>query len=141
MAELHSEYGWGHFPAPSTKLNPQQFAPHIYYEADPKRDTSNFGYKVAGVKMYSDEKMNHDNQIGEMTWNKERGEILDIRVPKGVRRKGVATAMYKAAKDVAKRTGVAEPVHSADRSDLGQKWAKSTGEPLPKRLKSSNFPT
>jgi hypothetical protein len=43
--------------------------------------------------------------------------------------------MLKAAKDIAAKTGVPAPVHSNDRSDQGDAWAKSTGEKLPERLK------
>jgi hypothetical protein len=43
--------------------------------------------------------------------------------------------MLAAAKDIAAKTGVSAPVHSNDRSDMGDKWAKSVGGDLPKRLK------
>lgn len=136
MSEFHSEYGFGWFPARSTNLNPKQFEPHIYYEADPDRPTSNFGLNVAGIRMlshdYNDPK---SEEIGKFEWHKKTGEILNVDVDKAHRRKGVATSMLNAAKNISAKKGLPPVVHSNDRSDMGDKWAKSTGEELPKRLK------
>lgn len=132
MSEFHSEYGWGHFPAPQTNLNPKQFAPHIYYEADPTRPTSNFGHQVAGIKMYSHEPSDpKSEEIGRFEWSKTRGEILNVDVNEDYRRRGVATAMYRAAQHIAARTGVPAPEMSSDRSEMGDRWAKSLGVKLP----------
>ena len=142
MSEFHSEWGHGWQPAPQTKLNPKQFAPHIRYEVPDGHkpfgsDTTNHGLLVAGVtfETQAPDSGKPSKTLGHLRWSSERGEILDIQVVPDARRKGVATSMYKAAKDIAAKTGTAIPVHSNDRSDMGNKWAKSTGEKLPKRLK------
>ena len=132
MGEHHSEYGWGWQPAPSTKLNPKQFDPHIYYEVGgPSGRTTNAGANVNQVHFRASEQ---GDKLGHLEWSGTRGEILDVHVNKEVRRKGVATAMYKAAKEIALKTDSSEPMHSSDRSDQGESWAKSTKEPLPPRM-------
>ena len=142
MSEFHSEWGHGWQPAPHTNLNPKQFAPHIRYEV-PQADkpfgnaATNFGLHTAGVVLESQapDADKPSVSLGHLHWSARTGEILDVHVAPGARRKGAATAMLKAARDVAAKTGVPEPVHSGDRSDQGDAWAKSTGEPLPERMK------
>jgi GNAT superfamily N-acetyltransferase len=143
MSEFHSEWGHGWQPAPQTNLNPKQFAPHIQY-AVPTGDkpfgnaATHYGLNIAGVELRTQapDSDKPSETLGHLHWSSKRGEILDVHVVPGARRKGVATALYKAAKDIAAKTGVPEPVHSNDRSDQGDAWAKSTGEPLPERMKS-----
>ena len=142
MAEFHSEWGHGYQPAPPTNLNLKQFAPHIRYEV-PQADkpfgntATNFGLHTAGVELTTQdpESDKPSETLGHLHWSSTRGEILDVHVVPGARRKGVATALLAAAKDVAAKTGVPAPVHSKDRSDMGDKWAKSVGGELPERLK------
>lgn len=142
MSEFHSEWGHGWQPAPHTNLNPKQFAPHIRY-AVPTGDkpygsnTTHFGLNTAGVTLesHAPDDGKASDVLGHLHWSSNSGQILDVHVSPQFRRKGVATAMLKAARDVAVKTGVPSPVHSDDRSDMGDAWAKSTGEPLPKRLK------
>lgn len=143
MSEFHSEWGHGWQPAPNTNLNPKQFDPHISYEV-PQADkpfgneATNYGLHTAGVQMYTgDPAEGRVSEVGHLHWSSKRGEIIDVHVHPQFRRKGVATAMLKAARDVAVKTGVPSPVHSDDRSDMGDAWAKSTGEPLPTRLKNN----
>ena len=142
MSEFHSEWGHGWQPAPHLNLNPKQFAPHIRYSV-PTGDkpfgnaATNFGLNVAGVTLESQapDSETPSTTLGHLHWSSKTGKILDVHVVPGSRRKGAATAMLKAAKEIAAKTGVPVPVHSEDRSDQGDAWAKSTGEPLPERLK------
>jgi hypothetical protein len=142
VSEFHSEWGHGWQPAPHTNLNLKQFAPHIRYEV-PTGDkpfgnaATNFGLHTAGVTLESQapDADKPSTTLGHLHWNSNTGEILDVHVIPGARRKKAATAMLKAAKDIAAKTGVPAPVHSGDRSDQGDAWAKSTGEKLPERVK------
>ena len=142
MSEFHSEWGHGWQPAPRTNLNPKQFAPHIRYEV-PQGDkpygneATNFGLHTSGVTLESQapDADKPSETLGHLHWSSKTGQILDVHVIPSARRKGVATAMYKAAKDISSNTGVPAPTHSDDRSDMGDEWAKSTGEKLPTRLK------
>lgn len=142
MSEFHSEWGHGWQPAPNTNLNPKQFAPHVRYSVPTGKfdnNTTHFGLHTAGVTLESQapDSDKPSETLGHLHWSSTRGEILDVHVVPGARRKGVATALYKAAKDIAAKTGVPAPVHSSDRSEQGDEWAKSTGEKLPERLKSN----
>lgn len=138
MSEFHSEYGWGWFPA-HTKLNPKQFKSHAHYsiaiDDGIHRNTTNYGLGVHGVTMYDNNPDEGGNRIGELTWSAKRGEILDVHVDPAHRRKGVATALLHAAHKVASMKNVLPPVHSNDRSDMGEKWAKAVGGQLPPRMK------
>ena len=50
-------------------------------------------------------------------------EVLGVDIPKAHRRKGVATAMWKYAKE----NGL-EPVHSPLKTEVGEAWAKKVGD-------------
>ena len=138
MSEFHSEYGHGWQPAPHTNLNPKQFAPHIQYSVVTNspydRGTTRWGHNVNGLDLVShspDDNAKSPETLGHMHWSSTTGEILDVRVNQDVKRKGAATAMYKAAKDVAKKTNTITPRHSNDRTPEGSKWAASTGDHVP----------
>jgi GNAT superfamily N-acetyltransferase len=74
-----------------------------------------------------------DKPIGTLEWAKGTGKIHEVLVMKPHRRKGIATALLAQAKQAAQEKGLKEPVHSERRSDDGQAWAASTGDPLPER--------
>ena len=136
MAEYGSGDGrWFVRPTSVSKLNPKQFDLHIRFSRADKY--SNYGQKVHNIRM-EDEKTG--DFVGGIEWHKDTGEILGVDTQKQYRRKGVATTLFHEAKNVAKEQGLAEPVHSADRSDLGNKWAKAVGGNLPKRVKKSDLP-
>ena len=64
---------------------------------------------------------------GKLTWAKLTKKITSVYVESANRRRGVATALLKLARE-------REPIrHSNDRSDKGEAWARSLGERLPKR--------
>lgn len=74
-----------------------------------------------------------DTQVGTLEWSTiEReympvGSIMSIWVERPCRRQGIATMMLAEARKHDPRV-----CHHASRTPLGNKWAKSTGEPLPK---------
>jgi GNAT superfamily N-acetyltransferase len=65
------------------------------------------------------------NDKGFMKWHPETGEILDTYVSPEHRRQGVATAMLKQARGIAKEQGLVSPKHSKKRSDMGDAWIKA----------------
>lgn len=65
------------------------------------------------------------NEHGFMKWHPETGEIKDIFVGSEDRRQGIATAMLKTARKVAKENKIVSPKHSSKRSDMGDKWIKA----------------
>lgn len=72
--------------------------------------------------------------IAELSWLANNGTILQVRVGKTVeeaskfRRHGIATALLRVARE-------REPCikHSSVRTNDGEKWARSLGDPLPER--------
>lgn len=63
---------------------------------------------------------------------KDSGEVQGVETHPDYRRQGLATKLY----DFAKRTHekiptIPAPKHSESRTNLGQQWAKSTGDELP----------
>lgn len=56
-------------------------------------------------------------------------KIRNVYVQEDFRRKGVATGMW----NYANQQGL-KPVHSEDRTDAGDAWAKTVSNRLPKRL-------
>jgi len=66
--------------------------------------------------------------------------IMDIFYVKPEhRRKGVATSMFHAAKDMAREQGLQEPSHSQSRSDAGEGWVQSLGEQAPARVSDREY--
>ena len=67
-------------------------------------------------------------------WPTEVGEVNDVWTREDHRRKGLATFMYGYAKRMSESDPtISAPVHSTHRSDEGDDWVKSTGDPVPKR--------
>jgi GNAT superfamily N-acetyltransferase len=77
--------------------------------------------------------------IGRMTWAKATGKIAKVYVRPEHRRTGVATAMFHAAKDMAREQGLQEPSHSQSRSDAGEGWVQSLGEQAPARVSDREY--
>jgi hypothetical protein len=65
-------------------------------------------------------------QIGDMTWDKRNGRLAMIKVEDGLRRQGIATAMWNHANSVSPVT------HSELRTPEGDAWAQKIGGDLPK---------
>ena len=67
-------------------------------------------------------------------WPTEVGELNHIIVRNTHKRQGIASFMYGYAKKMSESDStIAPPVHSTHRSDEGDDWAKSTGDPVPPR--------
>lgn len=69
--------------------------------------------------------------VGGISWKQDTGEITGIMVNPEYRGLKVATHMYEHAKKLSDAAGLVSPVHSSDRTDMGNAWAKSVGGPLP----------
>ncbi len=75
--------------------------------------------------------------VAHISWNEYTGQIWglgvnDAKDAKGrwiYRRHGIATILYLLARDIEPRLH-----HSAMRTDDGENWARSLGEPLPERI-------
>jgi hypothetical protein len=131
MAEFYDNREWGHGQRPlfGKVLNNKQHGDlYARYSLQLPSKWANSG-SYHEVTAYNSD---HDN-IGHMQWHVKTGEIIDVRVNEEHQRKGVATALHSMAHKVAGEFNVAKPVHSDDRSDQGDEWAKSIGGPLPKR--------
>jgi GNAT superfamily N-acetyltransferase len=74
------------------------------------------------------------SELGMIMWHHKTGEIGNIAVGSEVRRQGIGTAIYRHARQLAEETrGVTQPRHSSDRTTMGDAWARSLGERLPRR--------
>jgi GNAT superfamily N-acetyltransferase len=79
---------------------------------------------------------NHDNLLGHLNLD-STGLIEQVETHPEVRRQGIATALYNAAKEASlKDPSIPAPRHSSNRTQLGDRWAKSVatteGAPLQK---------
>ena len=81
-----------------------------------------------------------DLTAGEMSWD-HRGVLQQIQVDPNWRRKGAATKMWRYAQGLsqAKPNAIPAPVHSEERTPKGDKWAKSTGDPVPENIHPSHW--
>ena len=72
--------------------------------------------------------------VGFLDWHPyhREGELQHIEVTPEHRRKGVATSMWNFAKKQEDGNFLS---HGRERTDEGEAWAKSTKEPMPKRIK------
>lgn len=77
--------------------------------------------------------------IGKMTWWEKTvanaGEIDKIDVAENYRRMGIGTSMLNKAKELSQvDENIPFPIHSATRTEMGEAWARSTGDILPPRV-------
>jgi len=81
-----------------------------------------------------------DLTAGEMSWD-HRGVLQQIQVDPSWRRRGAATKMWRYAQGLAqaKPNVIPAPVHSEERTPKGDKWAKSTGDPVPTNIHPSHW--
>jgi GNAT superfamily N-acetyltransferase len=72
-----------------------------------------------------------DGPVGVLKWDATTGETRDVQVEPEHQRKGLATAMWNHAKEVA-------PIrHSGTRTPEGDAWAKTVGGKLPENWLSA----
>ena len=63
-------------------------------------------------------------RVGRLSFDRQTGEVLHLFVDPDYRRCGIATALFRMAQALG-------AVQSHQRTDDGQAWALSLGEPLP----------
>jgi hypothetical protein len=73
-----------------------------------------------------------EQPVGELNWYGTTGTIHHLGVEEEHGRRGVATAMWKMGQEARPR-----PKHSADRTTMGDKWARKVGGPLPRRSREA----
>jgi len=76
---------------------------------------------------------NASGWVGHIDWNNRTGAISNIMTAHKMRGLGVATTLFDKANKLSADTGIKAPIHSRDRTDKGEAWAKSVGGDLPKR--------
>ena len=92
-----------------------------------------FEYDKIGSLHYLEAHKNGE-VVGKLNWAHPKGSITGIHVSKGVRRQGIGTALFREATRFASTNrGVPTPKITDDRTDLGEAWAKSLGQRLPRR--------
>lgn len=74
------------------------------------------------------------NDIGLLSWHPKSGRVMEVNVDASYRRQGIASRMWdEAHRAAARSTRVVRPMHSDDRTDAGDAWARSVGGTLPRR--------
>lgn len=71
--------------------------------------------------------------LGWMQWRDDTGELEHIMVNWDERRRGIATTMWTRAHQLSEERGITPPRHSPLRTKLGDAWAKSLGDVLPRK--------
>ena len=140
-----AEYGsddkrWFVRPTQLPTLNFQQFEPHLYFAKGDRQYSNHGNIHYLEMTSHDPDNVEHNEPMGHIEWHPTSGEILSLHTEEPFRRLGVASTLFHEAKNIARDQGLSEPVHSADRSTMGNKWAKAVGGKLPKRLKKSDFP-
>ena len=69
-----------------------------------------------------------NEKVGELNWYGTTGTIHNVDVDEAHARQGLATAMWEWGQEMPKK-----PKHSADRTAMGDAWAKAVGGKLPRR--------
>jgi GNAT superfamily N-acetyltransferase len=111
-------------------LNPDQF----HYHFKPATPRVMGGSNIHELHAFGERGGWYGN-VGSIRWHHKTGEIVGVDTHSEFRRQGVATAALGKARQIASETrGVVRPRHSADRTELGEKWARSLGERLPRRV-------
>lgn len=135
MSEYGSDDGrWWVKPTELPTLNFHQFEPHIHFSR--AGEYSNHGRYTHHISFSTHEPDDPKNEeVAHLAWHSGTGEVLGIRTHSEYRRIGIANTLFHEAKKAAREQGLVEPVHSDDRSDMGDAWAKQTGDPVPTRYK------
>jgi ribosomal protein S18 acetylase RimI-like enzyme len=135
MAEFDSGDGrWSVKPIELPTLNFHQFEPHVKFSA--ANEYSNYGRNTHAVDLYShDPDSPKKTTLGNIQWHKDTGEIINVEVRHKYQRLGVANTMFHEAHKAAREQGLTPPVHSEDRTDMGDAWAKQAGGEVPERMK------
>lgn len=74
------------------------------------------------------------SEVGHMSWSHKGVHFIQALEP----RRGIGTALWNEGHRLASENpGIVKPVHSADRTDSGDAWARSVGGRLPRRRKEA----
>ena len=108
-------------------LSGEQFKDYSF-KFTPGQDTE------SELSLHRVDALHKGKSVGFLDWHPylREGELQHIEVDPAHRRKGLATAMWNFAKT---QEGGDELHHGRERTDEGEAWAKSTKEPMPKRVK------
>jgi len=138
MAEYGSGDGrWWVKPTELPTLNFHQFNPHV--KVNTANEYSNYGSKVHHLEIESHDPSDPQSRVmGHIEWHKDSGEILGVDTKHRFQRMGVANTLFQEAHKAAREQGLVAPVHSKDRTDMGDAWAKQTGTDVPPRLERKN---
>jgi ribosomal protein S18 acetylase RimI-like enzyme len=117
-------------------LNFHQFNPHVQFTS--AGYVNSHGEPIHRIRMV-DVGSRSQFQMGKLHWNANTGEIQNVETDPNYQRLGVANTMLAEAKEAAKLHGLMPPVHSSNRTDEGQAWAKATKEKLPRRKRVNYF--
>jgi hypothetical protein len=105
-------------------LNPDQFK-FIYQQQD----------NTHGLEALQHSPVDNElDNVGWMQWDDHSGEIQHIMVNHDRRREGIGTALWNRAQSLASERNITAPVHSKSRTKEGDAWAKSFGQPIPRRV-------
>jgi GNAT superfamily N-acetyltransferase len=75
-----------------------------------------------------------DKQVGSLEWHPKTGRVMGVEVDSEHRRKGIGTQMwFQAIQAASNSRRIKKPIHSAERTDAGDKWAKTVGGTVPRR--------
>lgn len=137
MAEYGSDDGrWFVRPTSLPTLNFHQFDPHVRFSK--ANEYSNHGSRVHVIEI-EDHRTGQTgkNSIASMGWRKDTGEITGISVNSKYRRLGIANTMLHEARSIAQEHGLTPPIHSADRTEMGDAWAKASGDKVPRKVRKT----
>jgi len=123
-------------PVSLPTLNFHQFNPHVQFTN--AKYVNAQGEPIHRIRMV-DVTPHGQWGMGELRWHGHTGEITNVETEPDYQRLGVANTLLAEAKAAAKKHGLMEPVHSSNRTDEGNKWAKATKDKLPRRKRVNYF--
>ena len=123
-------------PVSLPTLNFHQFNPHVQFNASDYVNAH--GEPIHRIRMV-DVTPHGPWSMGELRWHGHTGEITNVETEPDYQRLGVANTLLEEARRAAKEHGLESPVHSSNRTEDGQAWAKATKDKLPRRKRVNYF--
>lgn len=127
----------------SKPLNEYQFRTHPIGSDPLSPDSTPDKWRtdiVQNIPVRSTDLPQGGRRVGFIEWDRAEGgepgtEIWDVRVDEEHQRQGLATEALRHSQRVAQasRGAIPMPLHSPDRTEDGEAWARSLGDPLPRR--------
>lgn len=108
----------------------------LRYQPLPKRSGPEMRHSIHAVDKETGQGVGHMQWSGD-EWN---GRIWDVAVHEEHRRRGLGTAMYQKAKNIAENSNgrIVPPTHSDTRTPAGDAWAEKVGGDLPRNRYSED---